>query len=139
VSTILDQETAIIGRLTAEVTSANSVSRYVGEDFEELLKADSLLPALRVAHGSSVIRDPDVIGSNSTMTRNLWTVLAIVKSIASPTGAKNTALELISDVRSALRSYDIGDGVMYATIIEPISVTGGIVVYGAQFYIDTRD
>ena len=72
-------------------------------------------------------------------TRQIWTVLIAVSGRKNPATTEADALELIDAVREALAGFVIGNDYLWPLGVAFLKSKNGVLVYGADFYLDTEE
>ncbi len=136
---LLTVRTAIIAALRS-VTGVRTVEPFAG-DLESLLRDTSPRPALHVLYAGTAYGEQETLGSPAqpVPTRHIWTVLIVVSGRKSAAATDTDALALIDTVRETLTGFVIGNDYLWPQRVEFLDSFNGVLVYGADFYLDTED
>lgn len=136
---LLTIRTAMIGQLKT-VAGVRTVEPFAG-DLETLFRDASPRPALHVLYAGTVYGEQETLGSpvQPLPGRKIWTVLIAVSGRKSAAATDADALELIEDVVEALTGFAIGHDHLWPQGVEFLKSKNGVLVYGADFHLDTED
>lgn len=136
---LLTVRTAMIGKLQT-VDGVRTVEPFAG-DLETLFRDTSPRPALHVLYAGTAYGEQETLGGPAQPLpgRKIWTVLIAVSGRKSVAATDADALELIEAVVAALSGFSIGDDHLWPQGVEFLKSKNGVLVYGADFYLDTED
>lgn len=136
---LLTVRTAMIGKLQT-VAGVRTVEPFAG-DLEALFRDTSPRPALHVLYAGTAYGEQETLGAavQPLPGRKIWTVLIAVSGRKSVASTDADALELIEDVVEALTGFAIGEGHLWPQGVAFLKSKNGVLVYGADFYLDTED
>jgi hypothetical protein len=121
------------------VAGVRTVEPFAG-DLDALFRDTSPRPALHVLYAGTGFGEQETLGAavQPVPTRQIWTVLIAVSG-RNVAGANQEALELIDAVQAALTGLVIGNDHLWPQAVEFLKSKNGVLVYGADFYLDTED
>ncbi len=136
---LLAVRTALLGQL-GTVSEVRTVEPFAG-DLEALFRDTSPRPALHLLYAGSAHADQETLGSpvQPVPTRQIWTVLIAVSGRKSAAATDADALGLIDAVRDALAGFVIDNDHLWPQGVEFLKSKNGVLVYGADFYLDTEE
>lgn len=136
---LLTVRTAMIGQLQT-LDGVRTVEPFAG-DLDALFRDTSPRPALHVLYAGTAYGEQETLGSPTqpVPTRHIWTVLITVSGRKSAAATDTDALALIDTVRETLTGFVIGNDHLWPQRVEFLDSFNGVLVYGADFYLDTED
>ncbi|WP_028319343.1 Gp37 family protein [Desulfobulbus elongatus] len=136
---LLTAQTAILAQLRT-MNEARTVETFAG-DIEELFRDTSPKPGLHLLYAGTAYGEQETLGApvQPVPTRQVWTVLIAVSGRKSAAATDGAALELIAAVQDALAGYKIGNDHVWPEAVEFLKSKNGVLIYGADFHLDTED
>ena len=136
---LLTVRTAMIGKLQT-VAGVRTVEPFAG-DLETLFRDTSPRPSLHVLYAGTAYGEQETLGGGVQPLpgRKIWTVLIAVSGRKSAASTDADALELIEEVVGALTGLSMGNDHLWPQGVEFLKSKNGVLVYGADFYLDTED